>query len=982
MYIPLWNKSNYTLLSSLLKIDDIIDYAKNNKIPSIAIADSNMFGTMEFIKKCEKNLIKPVIGLECTVEEFIVVLYAKDYDGYKSLIKLSTIQNERTLTKKDLEEHNNHTIMILPFKYKEEFEYVNKLGEVYLGYTTKQEEKESLVLTKNIVFFQENLYLNSTDSEYLPYLYRIRDGKTVLDEMDYDYKNHELIVNDLDDKSSNSGIINTLNITEKCNLEFPPARNLLPIYPCDDPKKYLFELCKVGLKKRLDGNIPENYKERLIYELKVINDMGFPNYFLIVYDFIRFAKKNKILVGPGRGSAAGSLVAYSLGITDIDPLKYDLLFERFLNPERKTMPDIDTDFPDNKRDLVIDYVKDKYGEKRVSGIITFGTMAAKQVIRDVSRVLNIPLYKVDSLCKFINNPKDSLKDIYDKNQTFKTRVESDTILSDMFKIACKLEGFPRHTSQHAAGIVMSQIDLDEVIPLVKMDNMYLTSYSMEYLEELGLLKMDFLVIKNLTLIDNIIKDIKDIYDKEIDFTKIPLDDKETLKLFEEGNTCGIFQFESSGMRNFLRKLKPNTFEDIFAAIALFRPGAALNIDSFIRRKHNEEKVEYLDPSLEQITKNTYGILVYQEQIMQVANIYAGYSLGEADILRRAMSKKKVDLLKAEEEKFVNKSVENGHSIEQAKKIFDLILNFAGYGFNKSHSVVYSIVAYKMAYLKCYYKTIFFSNLLTNVIGSETKTNEYILEAKKNGIEIIKPTINNSEARYKVEDNKIIYPISNIKSIGVVVTEQIEKAKGDTPFEDIFDCMSRLYIAGVGKKTFETLILADTLKEFGYNRRTLIENLDSLFNYAELTKDIDPSLVMKPEIERKKEYDDTYLLEKEKDAFGFYLSSHPTNLYQKDNPYCIKVNEIDNNYGKTIDTLLLVEKVKVINTKKGDKMAFMTGSDETGSKEFILFPNALKGFENLEKGALVKVRGKVEKRLNEIQVIVDKIKNLQGEKNEE
>ena len=982
MYIPLWNKSNYTLLSSLLKIDDIIDYAKNNKIPSIAIADSNMFGTMEFIKKCEKNLIKPVIGLECNIEEFKMVLYAKDYDGYKSLIKLSTIQNERTLTKKDLEEHNNHTIMILPFKYKEEFEYVNKLGEVYLGYTTKQEEKESLVLTKNIVFFQENLYLNNADSEYLPYLYRIRDGKTVLDEMDYDYKNHELIVNDLDDKSSNSGIINTLNITEKCNLEFPPARNLLPIYPCDDPKKYLFELCKVGLKKRLDGNIPENYKERLIYELKVINDMGFPNYFLIVYDFIRFAKKNKILVGPGRGSAAGSLVAYSLGITDIDPLKYDLLFERFLNPERKTMPDIDTDFPDNKRDLVIDYVKDKYGEKRVSGIITFGTMAAKQVIRDVSRVLNIPLYKVDSLCKFINNPKDSLKDIYDKNQTFKTRVESDTILSDMFKIACKLEGFPRHTSQHAAGIVMSQVDLDEVIPLVKMDNMYLTSYSMEYLEELGLLKMDFLVIKNLTLIDNIIKDIKDIYDKEIDFTKIPLDDKETLKLFEEGNTCGIFQFESSGMRNFLRKLKPNTFEDIFAAIALFRPGAALNIDSFIRRKHNEEKVEYLDHSLEQITKNTYGILVYQEQIMQVANIYAGYSLGEADILRRAMSKKKVDLLKAEEEKFINKSVENGHSIEQAKKIFDLILNFAGYGFNKSHSVVYSIVAYKMAYLKCYYKTIFFSNLLTNVIGSETKTNEYILEAKKNGIEIIKPTINNSEARYKVEDNKIIYPISNIKSIGVVVTEQIEKAKGDTPFEDIFDCMSRLYIAGVGKKTFETLILADTLKEFGYNRRTLIENLDSLFNYAELTKDIDPSLVMKPEIERKKEYDDTYLLEKEKDAFGFYLSSHPTNLYQKDNPYCIKVNEIDNNYGKTIDTLLLVEKVKVINTKKGDKMAFMTGSDETGSKEFILFPNALKGFENLEKGALVKVRGKVEKRLNEIQVIVDKIKDLQGEKNEE
>ncbi len=984
MYIPLWNKSNYTLLSSLLKIDDIISYAEENNLPSIAISDTNMFGTMEFIKKCEKKAIKPVIGLEVKLEDIIIVMYAKDYVGYQTLIKLSTIQNEREVILKDIKEYNKNVIGILPFEYREKYNEINKvIKELYIGFKTKKEEKESLIITKNVVFFRENLYLETTDQEILPYLYRIRDGKTITDEVEYDIDNHELNIIKVESLSSNNGITNTLNIAEKCNLEFPPAKNLLPTFPCEDPKKYLFELCKAGLKKRLGGSIPDNYKERLVYELKVINDMGFPNYFLIVYDFIKFAKKNKILVGPGRGSAAGSLVAYSLGITDIDPLKYDLLFERFLNPERKTMPDIDTDFPDDKRDQVIDYVKDKYGEKRVSGIITFGTMAAKQVIRDVSRVLNIPLYKVDSLCKFIpQQSKDTLEDLYNKNQTFKARVESDTLLSNMFKIAKKLEGFPRHTSQHAAGIVMSQIDLDEVIPLVKIDNMYLTSYSMEYLEELGLLKMDFLVIKNLTLIDHIIKDIKDIYGKEIDFTKIPLDDKETLKLFEEGNTCGIFQFESSGMRNFLRKLKPNSFEDIFAAIALFRPGAALNIDSFIRRKHKEEKVEYLDPSLEQITKNTYGILVYQEQIMQVANIYAGYTLGEADILRRAMSKKKVDLLKAEEEKFIKKSIEKGHKEEQAKKIFDLILNFAGYGFNKSHSVVYSIVAYKMAYLKCYYKTIFFSNLLSNVIGSETKTNEYILEAKKEHIEIEKPTISNSESRYKVVDDKIIYPISNIKSIGIVVTEQINKAKEEGPFEDIFDCFSRLYISGIGKKTFETLIYADVFKEFKYNRRTLIENLDSLFNYAELTKDIDPSLVMKPEIERKKEYDESFLLEKEKEAFGFYLSSHPTTMYKKDNPYCININEIDNNYDKTADVLLLVEKIKVINTKKGDKMAFLTGSDETGSKEFIIFPKILRGFENIEKGNIIKIRGKVERRLNETQVIVDKIKYLQGEKNEE
>lgn len=984
MYIPLFNKSNYTLLSSLLKIDDIVKYAQDNKMTSIALTDTNMFGTMEFIKKCEKNGIKPIIGIELILEEFHVVLLAKDYQGYQSLIKLSTIQSERKITIEDLSNFKTNVIAILPFQYRESFPIIQEIyKELYLGYTTKKESQEANVLTKNIVFFRESLYLNKEDEDLLKYLYLIRDGKTISDDTDYQTFNYELSISNIMNLSENTGLINSKRIADQCNLVFPKAKNLLPIYDCEDPKKYLFELCKVGLTKRMNGTIPDNYKERLVYELKVINEMGFPNYFLVVYDFIRFAKKNKILVGPGRGSAAGSLVAYSLGITDIDPIKYDLLFERFLNPERKTMPDIDTDFPDNKRDLVIDYVKEKYGEKRVSGIITFGTMAAKQVIRDVSRVLNIPLYKVDSLCKFIPAmSKEKLADIYEKNQAFKARIDGDMLLTDMFRIAKKIEGFPRHTSSHAAGIIMCQCDLDEVIPLTKASNMYLTGYSMEYLEELGLLKMDFLVIKNLTLIDNIINDIKEIHGAEIDFAKIPLDDPETLKIFETANTCGIFQFESTGMRSFLRKLRPNTFEDIFAAIALYRPGAAVNIDSYIRRKRGEEKIEYLDKSLEAITKNTYGILVYQEQIMQLANIYANYSLGEADILRRAMSKKKVDLLKAEEDKFIRKSMENNHPHDQAKKLFDLVLNFAGYGFNKSHSVVYSIIAYKMAYLKCHYKTIFFANLLTNVIGSESKTNEYIMEAKANNIEVEKPTINNSESRYIVKNNKIIYPISNIKSIGVVVTEQINKAKQAGPFTDIFDCFSRLYISGVGKKTLEVLINANVFNEFNYNRATLIYNLDSLFNYAELTKDIDPSLVMQPEIELQPEYENSYLLEKEKEVFGFYLSSHPTTMYKKDNPYCIPLNIVENYFNKKIDTLVLVEKIKVINTKKGDKMAFLTGSDETGSCEFTLFPKTFNNYQTLERGDIIKIRGNVEKRLNEIQIVVERIKNLEGEKNEE
>ena len=979
MYIPLFNKSNYSLLSSLLKIDDIIKYAKNNNISSISLTDVNMYGTMEFIKKCRENDIKAIVGLNVILEKYNIVLLATSYQGYKSLIKLSTIQNERRVEEDDLKTYNADLVCLLPFEYKENIETLKKIySNLYLGYKNKKEETEALLLTPDIVFLRQNLYFNKTDSTYLPYLYRIRDGKTISEETDYDIDDHELNIENILELTDNKGLINTMKIADSCNLVFPKATNLLPIYECDDPATYLFELCKAGLTKRCNGEIPQEYKSRLTYELKVINEMGFPNYFLVVYDFIKFAKKNKILVGPGRGSAAGSLVAYSLGITDIDPLKYDLLFERFLNPERKTMPDIDTDFPDNRRDEVIEYVIEKYGKKRVSGIVTFGTLSAKQVIRDVSRVLNIPGYKVDSLSKFIPGfTKDKLKDFYEKSPAFRSRIDSDTSLTEMYKIALKLEGFPRHTSSHAAGIVMSRVDLDEVVPLTVGDNMYLTSYSMEYLEDLGLLKMDFLGLKNLTIIANILTDIKNQTGTAIDFSKIPLDDKETIKIFEEANTSGIFQFESTGMRNFLRRLKPNSFEDIFAAIALFRPGAAINIDSYIRRKHGEEKIEYLDPSLESITKNTYGILVYQEQIMQVARLYANYTYGEADILRRAMSKKKIDLLKNEEEKFISKSIAAGHDKEKSKSIFELILNFAGYGFNRSHSVAYSIIAYKMAYLKCHYKTIFFANLLTNVIGSESKTHEYIMEAKANKIEVLKPTINDSGDRYLVKDNKIIYPLSNIKSIGTVVTKSIEEAKNNQNFTDIYDCFSRLYIKGIGKKTFEVLIYANVFKEFNYNRATLIYNLDSLFNYAELTKDIDPSLVMKPEIEIQKEYRSDFLLEKEKDVFGFYLSSHPTNLFKKDNPYCIPLNEIEKYFSKKVDTLILVDKIKIINTKNGEKMAFLTGSDETSTMEYTLFPKVYNEYSDIQKGDLLKVRGRVEKRLNQYQIIVEKVRNLQA-----
>ena len=977
MYIPLYNKSNYSLLSSMLTIADLVSFAVNHKISSMALSDDSMYGVMEFIKKCQKENIKPIIGLTITLEEFVIVLYCKNYSGYKNLIKLSTIQNERVVTITDLKSFSSDIIGVLPFDYRNKYLLVKEIySDLYLGYANKNQERELLLGTKDIIFFPLSLYLNKEDGDYLSYLYKIRDGKTVSDEINYDILNHELEISNLLELTDNIGLLNTIKISDACNLEFPNAELLLPIYDCENASQYLFELAKAGLNRRLNGEVNDNYRNRLSYELKIIDEMGFSNYFLVVYDFIKYAKQHDILVGPGRGSAAGSLVSYCLGITEIDPLKYDLLFERFLNPERKTMPDIDTDFPDDKRDEVIDYVVSKYGKKRVAGIVTFGTMGAKQVIRDVSRVLNIPTYKVDGLNKFIPAfTKDKLRDFYNNNPSFKARIDSDLLLSKMFKVALRLEGFPRHTSSHAAGIVMCQKDLDEVLPLTVSEGMYLTSYSMEYLEDLGLLKMDFLGLKNLTIIHNILKDIDNTLGEKINFNQIPLDDKDALHIFEIANTSGIFQFESVGMRNFLRNLRPNQFEDIFAAIALFRPGPAINIDSYIRRKHGEEEITYLDPCLESILKNTYGIIIYQEQIMQVASSFAGYSLGEADILRRAMSKKKVDLLKNEEEKFIHKSLERGHSYEVSKKIFDLILNFAGYGFNRSHSVAYSLIAYKMAYLKSHYKTIFFANLLSNVIGSEAKTHEYIMEARANKLEILKPSINFSGIRYIVKDNKIVYPISNIKSIGLVVANNIMRAREDGNFVSIYDAFSRLYIAGVGKKNLETLVYAGVFHEFSYNVATLIYNLDSLFNYAELTKDIDPSLVIQPDIEEQKEYEDSYLLDKEKSVFGFYLSSHPTLMYKKDNPYTISLNEVSSHFSKSIDCLILVDKIKVINTKKGDKMAFITGSDETATMDFTLFPKVYRMYQAIEKGDLLKIRGMVEKRLDQYQVIVQKIKYL-------
>ncbi len=976
MYQLLYVKSNYSLLSSLLTIDDIIMENKKQNKTAAVLCDDTMYGVMEFIKRCRDEKIKPIIGLTIHLKDFDILAFVKDYQGYLNIIKLSTIQNTKQVEKEDLLQYKNNLIFILPFSSFSYYqEYREVLKDVLLGYSNLSEEEEVRSVTSNIIFLRECLYRSDDEKDTLKYLYMIRDGKTVADDISYDIYHKSMEIENILELSHNEGLLKTLEVCDQCNLTFPKMELLLPIYTCPDNRsgeEYLQELSKAGLIKRLDGKVPKNYQDRLFYELSVIKKMGFSNYFLVVYDFIRYAKKNKILVGPGRGSAAGSLVAYSLGITDIDPIQYDLLFERFLNPERVSMPDIDTDLPDLYRDDVISYVKEKYGEKRVAGIVTFGTLAAKQVIRDVGRVLNIPLYKVDRLNSYLPAmSKEKLDFFYQNNKEFHDFIEGDPSIKRLIRIARKIEGFPRQIGTHAAGIVMCKKDLDEVLPLTMSDEMYLTSYSMNYLEELGLLKMDFLGIKNLTLIMNILKDIKTFTKEDLEFHKIPLEDEKVYQMFSKGETTGVFQFESQGMRSFLRKLKPSSFEDIVAAIALFRPGPASNIDTFIRRKEGREKITYLDPSLEPILKKTYGIMIYQEQVMQTANIYAGYSLGEADILRRAISKKKIDLLKEEEKRFFEKARKLGRDDRVTKEIFSLILKFAGYGFNRSHAVAYSLVAYKMAYLKCFYPLYFYSSLLTNVIGVESKTREYLMEARSLNIKVLKPDINESSDVFRVKDDTIIFPISSIKGIGSTVCHLILEARKE-PFTSLFDAFSKLVSNKVTRKQLEMLTLASCFSSFGYNKKTIMSSMDALMNYAELTKDLDPSLVLLPEIKEEEEFSPVLLLEQEKESFGFYISNHPVTALEEERKNTVLLEQVEHYFNKNIYVLIMVEKVKVIETKKGEKMAFLTGSDETKMMDFTLFPRVYQKYSDIKKGNICKIKGMVEKRYNQIQMIVNDI----------
>ena len=953
MTCPLYIKTDNSLLDSLIKIDDLIEYANKHNIKALTITDNFMYGALEFYIKCRKNNIKPIIGLEI----FDIVLYAKNFKGYQNLIKLSTIKSKEEVNLAILKQYSSDLICIVPFTKLSNFNDFNFYEDIYKGYTSLDEKR---TIDGKRVYLNEVLYLEEKDSSYLKYLLAIKNGILASDITINKKDNHFFNYKIYEDEALEE-IINL------CNLEIPFNQDLLPIYNTPnnlDSYAYLKELVINGLKSKFGSTVNKVYLDRVKYELDIINKMGFCNYFLVVWDYVNFARNNNILIGPGRGSAAGSLVSYLIGITDIDPIKYDLLFERFLNLERISMPDIDIDFEDTRRDEVIKYCIDKYGIKKVAPIITFGTLGSKQVIRDVSKSLNIDSKDIDKLTKMLDSRLNLIEN-YQNNPSLKEFILKDENLKKLYKISLKLEGLKRHTSIHAAGVVMSKQDLDDIIPLSYHDSFYTTGYSMEYLEQLGLLKMDLLAIKNLNLINNILKELN------MSFSDIPLNDKNALEIFGKVDTIGIFQFESSGMMNFLKKFKITSFDDIVAAIALFRPGPMGNIDSYIKRKEGKEEIDYIHEDLKDILKSTYGIIIYQEQIMQIANKLASYSLSEADLLRKAMSKKKEDILLSEKDKFISKCISNGYSKDIAIKVYELILKFASYGFNKAHSVSYAMIAYKMAYLKAHHYNIYIKNLLSMVIGSEIKTKEYITSSSGK-ISVVKPNINNSGTDYKVYNDSIIFPLTCIKNVGLASANAIIEKRGNTKFSDIFDFFSRCYSSSVNVKVIESLNKAGCFEEF-INQRTLDNNLEILTNYSELGSLLEDSL--KPVLTNYSEYSKEELLKREIEVFGFYLSEHPiTSLRGKYNS--IKLSDINSHYNNLITCLIYVEKINKIKTKNNENMVFITGSDETGSAEFVLFP---KNYQEIKISQIYMIKGKVEKRFEKMQIIINKIEEVEYEK---
>ncbi|MGF2617367.1 DNA polymerase III subunit alpha [Rossellomorea vietnamensis] len=1028
-FVHLQVSSAFSLLSSTASVKSLVQKAVQQQYRAIAITDRNvMYGVIPFYQECRKNGIKPIIGMTVDVmsesedRSFPLVLLAKNNAGYGNLLKISSVIGTKSpegIPYKWLKGYGNGLIGITP----------GIKGEIEQGLLAgSHENAEAACVRMQKVFGKDSFYFSlqnhglqderiieegfqklsqkhgvkqivTNDVQFVEKedafaqecLLAIRDGVKLADDERETLPNDQYYFKSKDEMLELFGrhvdaLENTMNAANECNVEIAFNQNLLPKYPLppgESADQYLEKVCLQGLKERGLENTGI-YMDRLKYELSVILKMNFSDYFLIVWDFMKFAREQHILTGPGRGSAAGSLVAYILKITDVDPIVHGLLFERFLNPERISMPDIDIDFPDYRREEVIEYVHRKYGDLHVAQIITFGTLAAKAALRDTARVFGFNSKELEQLSKFVPSRHGlSLKSAYDESADFRDFINESQHKQRLFQTALKLEGLPRHASTHAAGVIISERPLVDLIPIqAGPGDVHLTQYPMEVLEEIGLLKMDFLGLRNLTILDRIVSSIRKGTGKNFSLDALPQNDEKTFQLLSQGRTDGVFQLESDGMKNVLVKLRPTSFEDIVAVNALFRPGPMENIPVFISRKHGEESIDYPHADLKEILGITYGVIVYQEQIMQIASKMAGFSLGEADLLRRAVSKKKRDVLDSERKHFIDGALKKGYTFETAEKIYDLIVRFANYGFNRSHAVAYSMIAYQLAYLKANYPSYFLAALLTSVIGNDAKVAQYIREAKQNDIDILPPSINLSQFPFKVEKRGIRYSLGAIRGVGAAALKEIYKERQGKPFADLFDLCLRVSVKAVNRKTLEALVFSGALDDFGEDRATLLASLDVAIEHSELVRPRDQeydlfeeeeAFFLKPKYTVVEDMPLEKKLEYEKQVLGLYLSDHPVSPFEKLFKDISAIDLFDLEAGnKNIRAGVYITSLKTIRTKKGEVMAFITASDSSGEMEGVVFPNAYKQYSALIKeGSILMLEGSVEERNDKMQLLVNK-----------
>lgn len=1076
--------TEYSLLDGMSRISEMAEYAKELGMDSLAITDHGaMFGVIDFYKACKKAGIKPIIGCEVYTaartlydkdaekDRFSghLILLAKDQIGYSNLVKIVSksytdgFYFKPRVDKELLRNHSEGLICLsgclvgnvarylLAMDYdgarREALELIDIFGKenFYLEIQNHHLNEDKTVIEGlkrlsadidiPLVATNDSHYLRRSDAKAHEVLLCIQTATTLEDEKRMRFENDEFYMKSEDEmRELFVGLEEACDITseiaDRCNVEFTFGEYHLPEFVAPDGmsnRDYLRKLCYEGLVKRYGNDAMDegsSLKQRFESELEVIENMGYVEYFLIVWDFIHYAKSNGIAVGPGRGSAAGSIVSYCLDITEIDPIRYNLIFERFLNPERVSMPDIDVDFCIERRQEVIDYVIDKYGKDKVSQIITFGTLKAKAAIRDVGRALNATYAEADEIAKAIPNELGiTISKALELNAELRSKYEREPLTKSIIDMSMALEGLPRHASTHAAGIVISKLPLDEYVPLYSSDKGLATQFNMTTIEELGLLKMDFLGLRNLTVIRDALRMIEDNHGMKIDFAKMGYDDPEVYKMIADGNTQGVFQLESYGMTDFMKNLKPSCFEDVVAGISLYRPGPMDSIPKYIYNKKNPDQVKYIDPQLEPILGVTYGCLVYQEQVMQIVRDLGGYSYGRSDLVRRAMSKKKMAVMLEEKEYFIHGKkdaegnveikgcIANGVPEAAAEAIFEDMVTFAQYAFNKSHAAAYAVVSYETGYLKRHYPVEFMAALLTSVSGDSIHIAEYTRNCREMGIEVLPPSVLKSGKGYRAKDGKIRFGLLSVKSVGTGIAEAIEKAQsviGET--DDFYEFINEIDPSELNKKAIESLVKAGAFDDINPNRAQCMAICDDAVQAAQrrgrnsnsnqislfqLDEDMMEDVKSSPSLPKVKDFSLAQKLALEKEVLGIYISGHPLDEY-KDlikahiSATSAEILSVEESFGQDSDTVTvnnsrfrdgdkvvmagMLESVKTMFTKKSQEMARIRLEDFDGVIGAIVFPKTFEQYRHLLKeDSIVAISGRLSlKEDSEPEILIENI----------